>query len=272
MLSHAVMLLISLLALALILHSAHNLPITVLQRLWDQAGVLKICHPMVLQIALHSAKMRTYWFDATAGQGRVALPNHSRAPKGDNSPTQSDAKCYGGRFTYGQWRQFFARQPEKGLRLDASGQVIQESHLRDFSWNTFVQFFRAEIWLLVLLHSDGASMASMACLCQGYQKISLPWQHRGTRSGVSNWFTLVSTDSKALEKSPESTPEPTEKQEIQEMGVTMGVSQLAARRRCGLHLAEELLDSNEISLPRQCYSWLDLLCKQEMQGAGRFPS
>lgn len=110
-------------------------------------------------------------------------------------------------------------------------------------------------------------MASMACLCQGYQKISLPWQHRGTRSGVSNWFTLVSTDSKALEKSPESTPEPTEKQEIQEMGVMMGVSQLAARLRCGLHLAEELLDSNEISLPRQCYSWLDLLCKQEMQGA-----
>lgn len=78
LLSHAVMLLISLLALALTLHSAHNLPITVLQRLWDQAGVLKICHPMVLQIALHSAKMRTYWFDATAGQGRVALPTASQ--------------------------------------------------------------------------------------------------------------------------------------------------------------------------------------------------
>lgn len=80
LLGHAVMLLISSLALALALtpHSAHNLPITVLQRLWDQAGVLKICHPMVLQIARHSAKMRTYWFDATAGQGRVALPTASQ--------------------------------------------------------------------------------------------------------------------------------------------------------------------------------------------------
>eukprot|EP00435_Cladocopium_sp_Y103_P045254 s2196_g12.t4 len=228
-----------------------------------------------------------------AGESSVAncKPNHSRTPKGDDCHTQSDAKCYGGRFTYGQWRQFFARQPEKGLRLDASGQVIQEGNLRDFSWNSFVQFFRAEIWLLVLLHSDGASMASMACLCQGYQKISLPWQHRGSRSGfrgssLSNGFT-VSKDSKVLEKPMKPEPlEPKEKHQIQEVqettsdktsektsekteqtGVMMGVSQLAARLRCGLHLAEELLDSNEISLPRQCGSWLDLLCKQEMQGA-----
>ena len=76
LLSHAVILLIS--SLALPLDSAHNLPITVIQRLWDQAGVLKICHPMVLQTARHSAKMRTCWFDATAGQGRVALQTASQ--------------------------------------------------------------------------------------------------------------------------------------------------------------------------------------------------
>ena len=166
----------------------------------------------------------------------------SRKPKAEaqaENPTESDAKCYGGRFTYGQWRQFFAQKPEKGLKLDASGQVLQEG--TDFSWNSsiasLVQFFRAEIWLLVLLHSDGASMASMASSCRAYQKIALPWRPRG--SGVAKSF---------------------------EMGM-MGVSQLAARLRCGLHLAEELLDSNEISLPKQCCSWLDLLYKQEIQGA-----
>eukprot|EP00438_Fugacium_kawagutii_P032489 Skav233889 [mRNA] locus=scaffold435:153592:154509:- [translate_table: standard] len=83
-------------------------------------------------------------------------------------------------------------------------------------------------------------MASMACSCQGYQKILLPWHLPGTRNDPA--IRIASQQ-------------------------VMGVSQLAARLRCGLHLAEELLDVNEISLPRQCNSWLDLLYKQEMQGA-----
>eukprot|EP00434_Breviolum_minutum_P020211 symbB.v1.2.017822.t1/scaffold1324.1/size125322/4 len=218
--------------------------------LWAQAGAfnqicdmsLSGCKDHSVQLGADDAEAALVRSNTWSGESSTETWKPDKLPKpqvGDDSPTESDAKCYGGRFTYGQWRQYFAREQEKGLK-DASGQVIQDD-THDFSWNFFVQFFRPEIWLLVLLHSDGASMASMACLCQGYRKISLPWRHRGTCG--------ISAASKAK-------PQP-----------EMGVSQLAARLRCGLHLAEELLDSKEISLPQRCCSWLDLLHKQEMQGA-----
>ncbi|CAE6914323.1 ASPH [Symbiodinium sp. KB8] len=153
-------------------------------------------------------------------------------------PLYTDAKCYGGRFTYAQWRKFVAQERQKGMQQDASGQTI-EAGSKDFSWNTFIQFFRPEIWLLVLLHADAAALRAMASCCRGFQQITVPWRRRGTSSSTAE-----------LEK-----PE-------------MPVVQLAARLRCGLPLAEELLHlPHQIQLPGTCRSWLDLLYQQENKGA-----
>ena len=155
-------------------------------------------------------------------------------------PLYTDAKCYGGRFTYAQWRKFVAQERQKGMQQDASGQTI-EAGSKDFSWNTFIQFFRPEIWLLVLLHADAAALRAMASCCRGFQQITVPWRRRGTSSSTAE-----------LEK-----PE-------------MPVVQLAARLRCGLPLAEELLHlPHQIQLPGTCRSWLDLLYQQENKGTDR---
>jgi len=154
-------------------------------------------------------------------------------------PLYTDAKCYGGRFTYAQWRKFFAQERKKGMQQDASGQIIEVGRSQDFSWNAFIQFFRPEIWLLVLLHADAAALRAIASCCRGFQQITVPWRRRGTSSSGAE-----------LEK-----PE-------------MPVVQLAARLRCGLPLAEELLHlPNQIQLPSTCRSWLDLLHQQEIEGA-----
>ena len=153
-------------------------------------------------------------------------------------PLYTDAKCYGGRFTYAQWRKFFAQERKKGMQQDASGQIIEVGRSQDFSWNAFIQFFRPEIWLLVLLHADAAALRAIASCCRGFQQITVPWRRRGTSSSGAE-----------LEK-----PE-------------MPVVQLAARLRCGLPLAEELLHlPNQIQLPSTCRSWLDLLHQQEIEG------
>ncbi|CAJ1388508.1 unnamed protein product [Effrenium voratum] len=146
---------------------------------------------------------------------------------------QSDTKCYGGRFTYGQWRRFFA------FRVERSPSVL-DARAREgpthFSWQRpFVEFFRPEIWLLILLHSDAAAMGRLASCCWAHARLYLPWQRRGVKR-----------------EDPLCEPE-------------MHVAQLAARLRCGLPWAEELLDLEEISPP--VGSWLELLYQQEAQGA-----
>ncbi|CAJ1430043.1 unnamed protein product [Effrenium voratum] len=140
---------------------------------------------------------------------------------------------YGGRFTYGQWRRFFA------FRVERSPSVL-DARAREgpthFSWQRpFVEFFRPEIWLLILLHSDAAAMGRLASCCWAHARLYLPWQRRGVKR-----------------EDPLCEPE-------------MHVAQLAARLRCGLPWAEELLDLEEISPP--VGSWLELLYQQEAQGA-----
>ena len=148
-----------------------------------------------------------------------------------------DSKCYGGRFTYGQWRRFFAQRHAAGTQQDASGQVISSSISRDFSWNAFVQYFRPEIWLLVLLHADAIAMSAIASCCEGFRQVTLPWRHLGNSASKG------------------------------EVEKEMPVAQLAARLRSGLPLAEELLGlPAQITLPCKCRSWLDLLHHQEMEG------
>eukprot|EP00440_Ansanella_granifera_P021781 gb/GFBE01023646.1/.p1 GENE.gb/GFBE01023646.1/~~gb/GFBE01023646.1/.p1 ORF type:complete len:481 (+),score=51.06 gb/GFBE01023646.1/:1-1443(+) len=174
--------------------------------------------------------------------GRHATAQHVCSPE-DSAVAQlrSDTKCYGGRFTYGQWRQFFKarRGPrrEKGTQLDAAGQVIKAGAARDFSWNGFIQYFRGEIWLLVLLHSDAATMGSLGSCCQGFRQISMPWRHGGTAASA-------------------------------ETRTEMPVVHLAARLRCGVPLAEDLLRlRHEIQLPAgRCRSWLQMLYGQESKG------
>ena len=157
----------------------------------------------------------------------------------------SDSKCYGGRFTYGQWRRYFAQERQNGTQQDASGQSIQAGRTRNFSWNAFVQFFRPELWLLVLLHADAAAMRAIASSCRGYTQITLPWRRRGKLGTSSSEAELGKLEHAKLE---------------------MPVVQLAARLRCGFPLAEELLSLKPIQLPSRCCSWLDLLYQQEMKG------
>ena len=101
-----------------------------------------------------------------------------------------DSKCYGGRFTYGQWRRFFAQKRAAGTQQDASGQLITAGLSQDFSWNAFVQYFRPEIWLLVLLHADAAAMSAIASCCRGYRQITLPWRRGGTSASEAELLGL----------------------------------------------------------------------------------
>lgn len=161
-----------------------------------------------------------------------------------------DTKTYGGRVTYGQWRQLFKnrRAKSRDKKVDAIGRPVrgqkefdlQKARERSESAGrvmNYVEYLRPEIWLLVLLMSDAAAMGSIASSCKSISMASLPWQQGGST-------TTSKPDSR------------------------MRVSFLAARLRCGIQLAEEILGLNHAICypPERCRSWLDMLWQQESSG------